>query len=149
MKDAATMESKDPKDTFRVIGGSASNADDKVFQHNGNGNLMSIKNFCANNIGKLARSCGTCSGRNYPNRKFEIENVTVDKLNNAIVGLQENQNDRATSLKNIKVTNAKDGAAVCKIYEYVNNGKKDPKHLRDSDGSDKVCSFGKDVKISN
>jgi hypothetical protein len=153
IKDAATMASKDPKDTFRVIGGSASDANDKVFQHNGNGNLMSIKNFCAYNIGKLARSCGTCSSQtssgSYQNRKFEIENVTVDRLNEAIIGLQENQNDKATSLKNIKVTNAKKESAICQIYKYRDNGKNDPIHLRDSNGSDKVCSFGRDVKISN
>lgn len=69
---------------------------------------MTIRNFYAKNIAKLSRSCGTCyNGVNDVSRTFEVENVVVDGLKSAIVGLQLDKNDQALVLKNIQVTNAK------------------------------------------
>lgn len=42
-----------------VKGGGAKKADDKVFQHNGAGELK-ITNFDVSDFGKLYRSCGNC-----------------------------------------------------------------------------------------
>ncbi|KAF8540066.1 hypothetical protein BDD12DRAFT_52474 [Trichophaea hybrida] len=44
--------------TSYIIGG-ASNAKDKVIQHNGGGTVSAIDFFVAN-FGKLYRSCGNC-----------------------------------------------------------------------------------------
>ena len=43
-----------------IDGGGAQKASDKVFQHNGPGTMI-IKNFCAQDFGKLYRSCGNCT----------------------------------------------------------------------------------------
>ena len=42
--------------------GGAKGATDKVFQHNGPGTMI-IRNFCAQDFGKLYRSCGNCSSQ--------------------------------------------------------------------------------------
>lgn len=56
-EDAATF--KQSSGTSYVNGGGARNADDKVLQHNGGG-TVAVKNFFAQDVGKVYRSCGNC-----------------------------------------------------------------------------------------
>ncbi|MGV9978070.1 pectate lyase [Micromonospora wenchangensis] len=49
-----------PRPVWHVDGGGARPASDKVFQHDGGGELT-IRNFDVSNFGKLYRSCGNCS----------------------------------------------------------------------------------------
>jgi len=109
---------------------------------------MVLKNFYAKNVGKLTRSCGTCDR---PGRTFEIENVVVDGLKEAVVGLQINMQDRALVLKDIQVTNAKRNkgklsASICKTYEFIGAGI-EPKYSG-SGQVPNVCTWGSDVSIA-
>jgi hypothetical protein len=58
-EDAATFKGG-ASATYLVDGGGARSASDKVLQHNGGGTLT-VRNFRAENFGKLYRSCGNCS----------------------------------------------------------------------------------------
>lgn len=150
-EDAATFH-WDAKNTsvMRIIGGSAYEAEDKVFQHNAPGKMI-LQNFYAKNIGKLTRSCGTCFKKVHRAKTFEISNVVVDGMKEAIIGVQTNMDDKVLTLKNVQVTNArKDNkgrlkAAICKTYTF--NGSEDPKF--DKIGPvDDVCEWNDDVTIS-
>jgi hypothetical protein len=72
-EDAATFKQK--SGTSYVNGGGARKADDKVLQHNGAGTLA-VKNFYAEDIGKLYRSCGNC-GTQYA-RKSTFDNIRLN-----------------------------------------------------------------------
>jgi hypothetical protein len=72
-EDAATFKQK--SGTSYVNGGGARKADDKVLQHNGGGTLA-VKNFYAEDIGKLYRSCGNC-GTQYA-RKSTFDNIRLN-----------------------------------------------------------------------
>lgn len=73
-EDAATFKQK--SGTSYVNGGGARNADDKVLQHNGGG-TVAVKNFMAQNVGKVYRSCGNCDTQ-YA-RKSTFTNIKVSK----------------------------------------------------------------------
>ncbi|KAJ3477624.1 hypothetical protein NLI96_g10337 [Meripilus lineatus] len=75
-----------------IQGGGAKNADDKVVQHNGGGNVV-IKDYCVQDFGKLYRSCGNCSTQK--KRTVSISNViaTNGKL---LAGVNSNYGDVAT-----------------------------------------------------
>lgn len=73
-EDAATF--KQSSGTSYVNGGGARNADDKVLQHNGGG-TVSVKNFYAENVGKVYRSCGNCEEQFA--RKSIFDNIRVNK----------------------------------------------------------------------
>lgn len=73
-EDALTLEQ--PSGTSYVNGGGAFKADDKIIQFNGRGTIK-VKNFYANDYGKLVRSCGNCDGNGGPRNiasKFMIRN---------------------------------------------------------------------------
>src|SRR5689334_25149698 len=59
-EDAATLEGKSASQVMTIDGGGANHAADKMFQHDGAGTMI-IQNFCAEDFGKLYRSCGNCS----------------------------------------------------------------------------------------
>ena len=67
-------------------------ASDKVFQHNGPGTMI-IKNFCAQDFGKLYRSCGNCSSQ-YA-RHVEFDNVMIMPKLGPLAGINTNYNDTA------------------------------------------------------
>ncbi len=73
-EDAATLQGSTPGQTMTIDGGGARAASDKVFQHNGPGTMI-IKNFCAQDFGKLYRSCGNCTTQ-YA-RNVQLQNVRV------------------------------------------------------------------------
>jgi hypothetical protein len=72
-EDAATF--KQTSGTSYVNGGGARKASDKVLQHNGAG-TVAVKNFWAQDIGKLYRSCGNCGSQF--GRKSTFDNIHVD-----------------------------------------------------------------------
>jgi len=87
--------------TFHVNCGATFLGVDKIFQHNGRGQVI-ITNFKGNTAGKLYRSCGDCTGNGGP-RVSSIDNV---RLNNVptVVGINENFGDR-TTIRRLTVSN--------------------------------------------
>ena len=120
-EDAATMKGGSGK-TMTVSGGSAYSASDKVFQHNGIGSTVKITGgFYAENIGKLYRSCGNCSS-NGKARYVTIDNVKLNKVNSAVVGINSNYGDVAT-IKNLQIKGYKSGSPkVCYTYKGTTSG---------------------------
>lgn len=72
-EDAATF--KQSSGTSYVNGGGARKADDKVLQHNGGG-TVAVKNFFAQDVGKVYRSCGNCETQ--VARKSTFDNIRVN-----------------------------------------------------------------------
>jgi pectate lyase len=88
-EDGATLKSSA---NMTISGGAAFKAADKLFQHNGSGTLT-IKDFYASNIGKLARSCGNCSTQ-YA-RKFNFSSVTLGTVNSAVIGVNSSYDSKS------------------------------------------------------
>jgi pectate lyase len=84
-EDAATF--KQTSGTSYVIGGGAQGADDKIFQFNGRG-TVNIKDFYANDYGKVIRNCGDCTGNGGP-RNIIIDGV-VAKDGGVLCGINTN-----------------------------------------------------------
>lgn len=85
-EDAATFKQPAGKTSY-VIGGGAKGASDKIFQFNGRG-TVSIKNFYAEDYGKLIRSCGDCTANGGP-RNIIIDGVTA-KDGGVLCGINTN-----------------------------------------------------------
>ncbi|KAG9016587.1 hypothetical protein FRB90_002921 [Tulasnella sp. 427] len=116
-EDAITIKQTGSGDVSYIIGGGAFHAEDKIVQHNGAG-TVSIKNFYANDFGKLYRSCGNCS-KSYE-RHVIVDNVALIGGSTG-VGINENFGDTAT-LTNV-CTNGKPSATnVCCRYEGTTPG---------------------------
>jgi hypothetical protein len=82
--------------TANILGGGAFHASDKVIQHNGCG-TVNIKNFYAEDYGKVYRSCGNCSGNCA--RSVTMEGVTaVD--GGELIGINPNMGDKASYSNN-------------------------------------------------
>ncbi|MET0357114.1 MAG: pectate lyase [Cellvibrio sp.] len=118
-EDAATMLGG-AGTVMRVIGGSAKNADDKVFQHNGIGSTIYVEDFNTyGTIGRLWASCGNCSNNAGP-RKFIANGVNIhgpvakpDGSASYVLRLNSNYGDKAT-VRNMKIKGYKLGAPkVC------------------------------------
>ena len=73
-EDAATLKGSSSSQTMTIENGGAKGAADKMFQHNGPGTMI-IRNFCAQDFGKLYRSCGNCSSQYQ--RNVQMDNVMV------------------------------------------------------------------------
>jgi hypothetical protein len=84
--DAATF--KQSSGTSFIIGGGAKKASDKVMQHNGGGTVH-IKDFYAEDVGKLYRSCGNCEN-NKKGRSVIVENSHVSNIKACAVGVNGN-----------------------------------------------------------
>ncbi|HSD36396.1 MAG TPA: pectate lyase [Rhodocyclaceae bacterium] len=101
-EDAATMQGGSGK-VMKVIGGSATLADDKVFQHNGKGSTINLSNFQTyQRIQRLWASCGNCSSNGGP-RYFIANGVTLngpvtkpDGTEGYVLRLNSNYGDKAT-----------------------------------------------------
>lgn len=124
-EDAATMRGGSGT-TMVVTGGSASAADDKIFQHNGVGSTVTITNFTVNGTnGKLYRACGNCSSQG--RRTVNISNVTVNgTLRSGMAGINTNYGDVAT-IRNIRwrnwnATSTSDSNSACIAYRGVTRG---------------------------
>ncbi|CAD5225536.1 unnamed protein product [Bursaphelenchus okinawaensis] len=138
-EDAATFKGA-VGDTYLVSGGGAKEADDKVFQHNGNGSAT-IQNFQAENIGKLYRSCGNCV-YNGDDRHVVIDSVKLTGTTKVIAGINENYGDSAT-LTNIEI----DGTVevVCETYTGTTDNSAEPvsvsEYKQTEDGDGKYCIY--------
>ncbi|ASO21980.1 Pectate lyase C precursor [Actinoalloteichus hoggarensis] len=93
-EDAATFRADSASARFRVEGGSAAAAEDKVFQHNGPGTLT-ITGFTVEDFGALYRSCGNCGSMD--ERHVVMDDITVHAPGGRLVGINENYGDTATS----------------------------------------------------
>ena len=101
-----------------------------------------VKNFYAQNIGKLVRSCGTGTTHN---RKVEVDNVMVNQVKECIVGLNVNEPADNALLTNIQVQNATKNAGICKTYQQ--RMKEGPLYLG-KEQKPGICTWGADVTIS-
>ena len=118
-EDAATFKGTSSSQTMTVDGGGARYAADKVFQHNGPGTFV-IRNFQAQDVGKLYRSCGNCSTQHA--RSVQISNVTVTAPGKAVVGINPNLGDRA-SISNVTVVgDSSRKIVICEEYRGVTSG---------------------------
>ena len=134
-EDAATFRGSSSSLTFLVDGGGARHAADKIFQHNGAGTLT-IRNFQANDFGKLYRSCGNCSTQY--KRNVIIQNVILTAPGSAIAGINTNYGDTArfTLITIVGTTSMK----VCNKYTGNNTGAEPPLIGSGADGVNCIYS---------
>lgn len=123
-EDGATMKGGSGK-TMYVNGGSAYSASDKVFQHNGIGSTVKIYGgFYGETIGKLYRSCGNCSSQGA--RYVVIDNVKLNGVSAAVVGINSNYGDKAT-ITNLKIKGwTKGSPKVCLTYKGTSDNDSEP-----------------------
>lgn len=117
-EDAATAMG--PAGTIMSITcGSALNGSDKTFQFNGRGELH-ISRFYVQSSGKLARTCGDCTGNGGP-RKLVINDVITRDVS-TIVGINSNFGDVAT-IRNLTLNNSGTSKTkICQVYKGVVKG---------------------------
>ncbi|PLB36289.1 pectate lyase [Aspergillus candidus] len=116
--------------TFKISGGGAQGAEDKVIQHNIGGDVT-IDGFTVYNFGKLYRSCGNCD--EMYQRTVTISNViAVD--GKSMVGVNQNFGDVAT----ITDTCATDVKDICISYEGKEDGS-EPDEI--SKGPSESCKY--------
>ncbi|KAJ3265224.1 hypothetical protein HDU77_006079 [Chytriomyces hyalinus] len=113
-----------------VIGGGAFNAEDKVVQHNGHGDV-SIDGFYVENFGKLYRSCGNCKKQS--TRNVKISNV-VAKNGKLLAGINSEPYGDTVVLKNNQVEGVKQ---LCTKYKGNSSGAEPSKLTSGPDG--KFC----------
>ncbi|GAB2885170.1 pectate lyase [Streptomyces deserti] len=135
-EDAASFKGKSSSAVYKVIGGGAKNADDKVLQFNGAGKLV-VTGFKVENFGKLVRTCGNC--KTQYKRTVELSDIDVTAPGKSIVGVNANYGDTAT-LSKIRIHgDNKKKIKTCTRFEGNNTGK-EPKEL--GSGPDgKTCKF--------
>jgi hypothetical protein len=117
-EDAATAMG--PAGTIMSITcGAAFNGSDKTFQFNGRGELH-ISQFYVQSSGKLARTCGDCTGNGGP-RKLVINDVITRDVS-TIVGINSNFGDVAT-IRNLTLNNSGTSKTkICQVYKGVVKG---------------------------
>lgn len=117
-EDAATAMG--PAGTImNITCGSALNGSDKTFQFNGRGELH-ISRFYVQSSGKLARTCGDCTGNGGP-RKLVISDVITRDVS-TIVGINSNFGDVAT-IRNLTLNNSGTSKTkICQVYKGVVKG---------------------------
>ncbi|WYZ42667.1 hypothetical protein EsH8_VI_000366 [Colletotrichum jinshuiense] len=126
-KGTCTLTLKQTSGTSYVNGGGAFKAADKIVQFNGFG-TVSIKNFYANDYGKVVRSCGNCSG-NGGARHILLENViAVD--GGVLCGINTNYGDTC-----IVTNSCQDDNKICDRYTGNNSGAEPPKIGSGPDGT--------------
>ena len=135
-EDAATFRGSSASLTFLVDGGGARHAADKIFQHNGAGTLT-IRNFLAEDFGKLYRSCGNCSTQYQ--RNVIIQNVTITLPWSAIAGINTNYGDTAR-FSQIILIGTTSSTHVCNKYTGNNTGAEPPLIGSGADGVNCIYS---------
>ncbi|MGY0066556.1 pectate lyase [Streptomyces sp. QTS137] len=135
-EDAASFKGKSSSAQYKVIGGGARKADDKVLQFNGAGTLT-VSGFQVEDFGKLVRSCGNC--KTQYKRTIVLKDIDLTAPGKSIVGINTNYGDTAT-LSQIRVHgDSKKKMKTCTRYQGNNTGK-EPKDL--GSGADgKYCKF--------
>ncbi|MBR8641011.1 pectate lyase [Streptomyces tuirus] len=136
-EDAASFKGKSASAVYKVIGGGAKNADDKVLQFNGAGTL-NVSGFQVQNAGKLVRSCGNCS-KQYK-RTIVLNDIDVTAPMNSIVGVNQNYGDTAM-LSKIRIHgDSKKKIKTCVRFNGNNTGK-EPEELTPPGPDGKTCKF--------
>ncbi|MEU7720855.1 pectate lyase [Streptomyces tibetensis] len=136
-EDAASFKGKSSSAVYKVVGGGAKNADDKVLQFNGAGTL-NVSGFQVQNAGKLVRSCGNC--KTQYQRTIVLSDIDVTAPMNSIVGVNANYGDTAT-LSKIRIHgDTKKKIKTCVRFEGNNTGK-EPKELTPPGPDGKSCRF--------
>src|SRR4030095_7365797 len=115
-EDAATLQGSSASQVMPIDGGGARAAADKIFQHNGPGTMI-IKNFCAQDFGKLYRSCGNCSSQY--TRHVAFYNVIVMPRLGPLAGVNANYNDTA---KFTRILIRASSATICERYTGNSTG---------------------------
>jgi len=136
-EDAATLQGSSPTQVMTIDGGGARAAADKVFQHNGPGTMI-IRNFCAQDFGKLYRSCGNCDMQ-YA-RNVQVQNVIVipGSGTSSLVGVNANYNDTAT-FSAITIRARANSVTICTRYTGNNTGAEPTSVGSGADGT--VCKY--------
>jgi hypothetical protein len=135
-EDAATFRGSSASLTYLVDGGGARHASDKIFQHNGAGTLT-IRNFLAEDFGKLYRSCGNCSTQY--KRNVIIQNVQIKLPWSAIAGINTNYGDTARFTQ-IVLIGTTSSTHVCDKYTGNNTGAEPTKIGSGADGVNCIYS---------
>ncbi|CAL9522155.1 hypothetical protein SUDANB58_03867 [Streptomyces sp. enrichment culture] len=124
-EDAASFKGTSSSAQYRVIGGGARKADDKVLQFNGAGTLT-VSGFQVEDFGKLVRSCGNCK-KQYK-RTIVLNDIDVTAPGKSLVGINTNYGDTAT-LSKIRIHgDSKKKIKTCTRYQGNSSGK-EPKEL--------------------
>ncbi|KOX00172.1 pectate lyase [Streptomyces sp. NRRL B-1140] len=137
-EDAASFKGTSSSAVYKVIGGGARNADDKVLQFNGAGTL-NVSGFQVGHAGKLVRSCGNC--KTQYKRTIVLSDIDVTAPMNSIVGVNANYGDTATLSKVRVHGDGKKKIKTCVRFEGNNTGK-EPKELTPPGPDGKSCRFG-------
>ncbi|MEU3101957.1 pectate lyase [Streptomyces griseoflavus] len=136
-EDAASFKGTSSSAQYKVIGGGAKKADDKVLQFNGAGTLT-VTGFRVEDFGKLVRSCGNCK-KQYK-RTIVLNDIDVVAPGKSIVGVNENYGDTAT-LRNVRIHgDGKKKTETCARYTGNSSGK-EPKKLSPVGPYGKTCDF--------
>ncbi|KAI8716801.1 Pectate lyase [Fusarium sp. LHS14.1] len=106
-EDAISIKEDAAGSTTNIIGGGAFHAADKVIQHNGCG-AVNIKDFYAEDYGKVYRACGTCDACK---RDVHVEGVSAYG-GGEIVGINIETGDTA-ELVNV----CTDAKTPCQLYD--------------------------------
>ncbi|MEU4088525.1 pectate lyase [Streptomyces aureus] len=135
-EDAATFKGTSSSAVYKVYGGGARGADDKVLQFNGAGKLV-VSKFHVEDFGKLVRSCGNC--KKQFKRTVIIDDVDVTAPGKAIVGVNSNFGDTA-SLRNIRIHgDTKKKIKTCVRFRGNSTGKEPTELGTGPDGT--TCRF--------
>lgn len=119
-EDAASFKGKSASATYKVIGGGARNASDKVLQFNGAGTLT-VSGFQVEDFGKLVRSCGNC--RTQFKRTIVVSDIDATAPGRVLVGINSNYGDTVT-LSKIRIHgDAKKKIKPCVRFKGNNTGK--------------------------
>ena len=136
-EDAATLQGSTPGQTMTIDGGGAKAASDKIFQHNGPGTMI-IKNFCAQDFGKLYRSCGNCTMQYARNVQLQNVMVVPRSTTSSLVGVNSNYNDTAT-FSAITIRARANALTICQRYTGNNTGAEPTTSGSGADGT--VCKY--------
>jgi hypothetical protein len=129
-EDAVTL--KQSSGTSYIIGGGAFKADDKIVQFNGRGTVQ-IKDFYANDYGKLVRNCGNCKDNGGP-RNVIIDGV-VAKNGGVLCGINTNYGDTC------RVSNScQNNNKICDRYTGNSSGAEPSKIGSGPDGNSCTAS---------
>ncbi|WP_343075546.1 pectate lyase [Streptomyces genisteinicus] len=118
-EDAATFRGSSASLVRTIDGGGAKLASDKVFQHNGAGTLV-VKNFQADDIGKLVRSCGNCSTQY--GRHIQLQNIWLTAPADSLVGINTNYGDTARMSAVTVYDDAGRDIEICTKYKGTTSG---------------------------
>ncbi|WAX80684.1 pectate lyase [Streptomyces sp. KMM 9044] len=135
-EDAASFKGKSSSAQYKVLGGGARKADDKVLQFNGAGTLT-VSGFQVEDFGKLVRSCGNC--KTQYKRTIVLKDIDLTAPGKSVVGINTNYGDTAT-LSQIRIHgDSEKKMKTCTRYQGNHTGK-EPKDL--GSGADgKYCKF--------